>query len=164
LNMENKLYRSRKDRMLFGVCGGLGKFFGIDPTIIRIIFVLLAFTGFGILAYIVIAVVAPVEESQKTTPQSIVEENVKEIKDTSIKLGNDIRDTFSNKGKQADDVVAREQIRSRNALGIIIIVIGVICLLGVFHLFSWINWWGGIGAVALIGLGVLLIVGVRKSK
>ena len=85
--MENKLYRSRKDRMLFGVCGGLGKFFGIDSTIIRIIFVLLAFTGFGILAYIVIAVVAPLEESQKTTPQSIVEENVTEIKETATKLG-----------------------------------------------------------------------------
>ena len=164
VTMENKLYRSRKDRMLFGVCGGLGKFFGIDSTIIRIIFVLLAFTGFGILAYIVIAVVAPVEESQKTTPQSIVEENVKEIKETSIKLGNDIRDTFSNKGKESEEEVVKEQIRSRNALGIIIIVIGVICLLGVFHLFSWINWWGGIGAVALIGLGILLIVGVRKSK
>ena len=46
--MENKLYRSRKDRMILGVCGGLGKFFGIDSTIIRIVFVLLAFTGFGI--------------------------------------------------------------------------------------------------------------------
>jgi len=34
--MENKLYRSRKDRMLFGVCGGLGKFFGIDSTIIEL--------------------------------------------------------------------------------------------------------------------------------
>ena len=162
--MENKLYRSRKDRMLFGVCGGLGKFFGIDSTIIRIIFGLLAFTGFGILVYIVIAVVAPLEESQKTTPQSIVEENVTEIKETATKLGNDIRDTFSGKGKEAEGNDFKEQARRRNALGIIIIVIGVICLLGVFHIFSWINWWGGIGAVALIGLGVLLLVGVRRSK
>jgi phage shock protein C len=45
--MENKLYRSRKDRMLFGVCGGLGKFFGIDSTIMRIVFVLLGFTVLG---------------------------------------------------------------------------------------------------------------------
>jgi len=162
--MENKLYRSRKDRMLFGVCGGLGKFFGIDSTIVRIIFVLLAFTGFGILAYIVIAVVAPQEESLKTTPQSIVEENVTEIKETATKLGAEIRGTFAAKGKESEEEVAKEQVRRNNALGIIIIVIGVICLLGVFHLLSWINWWGGIGAVALIGLGVLLIVGVRKSK
>jgi len=164
VNMENKLYRSRKDRMLFGVCGGLGKFFGIDSTIIRIIFVLLAFTGFGILAYIVIAVVAPMEESQKTTPQSIVEENVSEIKETATKLGAEIRDTLAGKGKESEEEVVKEQVRRNNALGIIIIVIGIICLLGVFHLLNWINWWGGIGAVALIGLGVLLIVGVRKSK
>jgi phage shock protein PspC (stress-responsive transcriptional regulator) len=163
--MENKLYRSRKDRMLFGVCGGLGKYLGIDSTIVRIIFGILAFVGgIGIIAYIVIAVVAPLEESQKTTPQSIVEENVTEIKETATKLGNDIRDTFSGKGKEAEGKDVKEQVRRRNALGIIIIVIGVICLLGVFHIFSWINWWGGIGAVALIGLGVLLIVGVHRSK
>ncbi len=162
--MENKLYRSRKDRMLFGVCGGLGKFFGIDATIIRVIFVLLAFTGFGILAYIVIAIIAPLEESQKTTPHGIVEENVTEIKETATKLGNELRETFAGKGKESEEEAAKEQTRRNNALGIVIIVIGVICLLGVFHLFSWINWWGGIGAVALIGLGVLLIVGVRRSK
>ena len=160
--MGNKLYRSRKDRMLFGVCGGLGKFFGIDSTIIRIIFVLLAFTGFGILAYIVIAIVAPVEESQKTTPQGIVEENVSEIKETATKLGSEIRDTFVGKGKETDEG-ERVQARRRNALGIIIVVIGVICLLGALDIF-WIHWWGIIGAAVLIGLGVLLLVGVRKGK
>jgi len=161
--MEKRLYRSKTDRMLFGVCGGLGKYLGIDPTIIRVIFVLLAFTGFGILAYIVLAIIAPLEETQKTTPQGIVEENAAEIKETATKLGNEIHDTFAGKGKETDDKLAIEQTRSRNALGIIIIVIGIICLLGVFHILSWFNWWGGIGAVALIGLGILLIVGVRKK-
>src|SRR5271157_3420568 len=125
--MEKKLYRSKTDRMLFGVCGGLGKYLGIDPTIIRVIFVLLAFIGFGILAYIVIAIVAPLEESQKSTPQGIVEENVTEIKETATKLGNDIRDTFAGKGKESEDA-DKEQARRRNALGIIIVIIGVICL------------------------------------
>ena len=162
--MENKLYRSRKDRMLFGVCGGLGKFFGIDSTIVRIVFVLLAFTGFGILAYIVIAIIAPLEESHQKTPQGIIEENANEIKETANKLGNDIRNTFTSKGKESEEEAAKEQTRRNNALGIVIIVIGIICLLGVFHLLSWINWWGGIGAVALIGLGVLLIVGAGRKK
>jgi hypothetical protein len=40
----------------------------------------------------------------------------------------------------------------------------VICLLGVFNLFNWIHWWGAIGALALIGLGIVLIVGVGKNK
>jgi phage shock protein PspC (stress-responsive transcriptional regulator) len=161
--MEKKLYRSRTDRMLFGVCGGLGKYLGIDSTVIRIIFILLAFCGVGVLAYIIIAFIAPVEESQKTTTQGIVEENVTEIKETATKLGNEIRDTFSGKGKETEGDVT-EQARRRNALGIIIIVIGVICLLGAFNIFSWVNWWGGIGAVVLIGVGVLLIVGLRRSK
>ena len=162
--MENKLYRSRKDRMLFGVCGGLGKFFGIDSTIIRIVFVLLAFTGFGILAYIIIAIIAPLEESQQKTPQGIMEENAAEIKETANKLGNDLRNTFAGKGNASEEEAAKEQTRRNNALGIVIIIIGVICLLGVFNLFNWIHWWGAIGALALIGLGIVLIVGVGKNK
>jgi phage shock protein PspC (stress-responsive transcriptional regulator) len=164
--MENRLYRNRKDRMLLGVCGGLGKFFGIDPTIVRVIFVLLAFTGFGILAYIVIAIIAPLEESQKGTPQGIVEENVTEIKDTAAKLGNDIRNTFDGKRKEPgeEETAAREQTRRNSALGIIIIVIGIICLLGALNILHWINWWGAIGAIALIGLGVLLIAGMGRKK
>ncbi len=162
--MENKLYRSRKDRMLFGVCSGLGKFFGVDSTIIRIVFVLLAFTGFGILAYIVIAIIAPLEESQKSTPQDIIEENAADIKEMANKLGNDLRNTFSGKGKETKEDALKEQTRRNSALGIVIIIIGVICLLGVFNLFSWVHWWGAIGAAALIGLGIILIAGVGKKK
>lgn len=52
--MEKRLYRSRLDCKIAGVCGGLGEYFNIDPTFIRIIMVLLAFAdGFGILAYII---------------------------------------------------------------------------------------------------------------
>ena len=46
-----KLYRSRKSRMLCGVCGGIGEYFNIDPTLIRLAFVLFGCTGGGILAY-----------------------------------------------------------------------------------------------------------------
>ena len=147
--------------MLFGVCGGLGKYLGIDPTIIRVIFVLLAFCAFGILAYIVMAFIVPVEESKKTTPHGVVEENVEDIKETATKLGNEIRDTFADKSQESEEAV-KIQGRRRNALGIIIIVIGVICLLGALNIFHWINWWGTIGAVVLIALGVLLIVGLRR--
>jgi phage shock protein PspC (stress-responsive transcriptional regulator) len=149
--------------MLFGVCGGLGKYLGIDPTIIRIIFVLLAFCGAGILAYIVMAFIVPLEESKKTTPQGVVEENVEDIKETTTKLGYEIRDAFAGKGKESEEPV-KIQVRRRNALGIIIIVIGVICLLGALNIFRWFNWWGTIGALVLIALGVLLIVGLRRKQ
>ena len=55
--MEGKrLYRSRKDRMICGVCGGIAKYFNIDPTLVRLAFVLISMgAGSGVLAYIVAA-------------------------------------------------------------------------------------------------------------
>lgn len=57
-----RLYRSRTDRQLTGVCGGLGAYLGIDSTLIRIAFVILAlFGGPGLLLYIILALVVPDE-------------------------------------------------------------------------------------------------------
>ncbi len=57
--MQKKLQRSA-DKKIFGVCGGLGEYFDIDPTIIRIIF-LVALIGFGtgLLLYVILALVMP---------------------------------------------------------------------------------------------------------
>ena len=59
--MEGKrLYRSRKDRMICGVCGGIAKYFNIDPTLVRLAFVLISMgAGSGVLAYIVAAIIIP---------------------------------------------------------------------------------------------------------
>ena len=59
--MEPKrLYKSKTNRVLFGVCGGLGEYFNIDPTIFRLILVfLICWAGSGILAYIVAAIIMP---------------------------------------------------------------------------------------------------------
>ena len=55
-----KLYRSTTDKKFMGVCGGLAEYFGVDATIVRVIFVVAAFTGgIGLLAYIVMAVLVP---------------------------------------------------------------------------------------------------------
>jgi phage shock protein C len=60
-----KLYRSRSDVMLAGVCGGLAEYFGIDPTAIRLVFVLLLFAGFGgFWLYIILWVIMPLKPSQ----------------------------------------------------------------------------------------------------
>ncbi len=56
---EKRLYRSRKSRMLCGVCGGIAEFFNIDPTLVRLAFVLFGCTGSGILAYIIAAIIMP---------------------------------------------------------------------------------------------------------
>jgi len=62
-NNNKQLYRSRDDRMIGGVCAGLGEFFGIDPTIMRLFFVfgaiLFGFPGALVLIYIVMLLVVP---------------------------------------------------------------------------------------------------------
>ncbi|MCL2110471.1 PspC domain-containing protein [Microgenomates group bacterium] len=60
--LKKKLYRSNSNRMIAGVCGGIGEYFDIDPTIIRLGWVLLTFFGgSGLIAYIVCAIVIPKE-------------------------------------------------------------------------------------------------------
>ena len=62
--MEDKqLRRSKTDKMIAGICGGLGKYFGLDPTILRLVFVLLMiFAGTGLLAYLIMWLVIPYEK------------------------------------------------------------------------------------------------------
>lgn len=55
-----KLYRSEYDKMFLGVCGGLGEYFGVDATLIRLIWALLACSGTGVIAYFIAAVIIPV--------------------------------------------------------------------------------------------------------
>jgi phage shock protein PspC (stress-responsive transcriptional regulator) len=63
--MKDRLYRSRKERVLGGVCGGLAEYFDIDPIIVRILFVILGpTTGIGLLVYIVMWVAVPEEDIQ----------------------------------------------------------------------------------------------------
>ncbi len=60
---NRKLYRNRTNRMIFGVCAGLAEFFGIDPTVVRLVFVAGALLGFGsfVLIYLVMFFVVPEE-------------------------------------------------------------------------------------------------------
>ena len=75
--MKTVLYRSESDRMLGGVCGGLGDYLGVDSTFIRLFFVLLFFgSGVGVLAYLALWIVMP-EESSAFSGKSW-EENIKD--------------------------------------------------------------------------------------
>ena len=60
--MAEKLYRSRVDRKIWGVCGGLAKRFDVDPTMIRVIFVVSLLCGsLGFWVYIIMAIMVPLE-------------------------------------------------------------------------------------------------------
>ena len=62
-----RLYRSRKDRKIGGVCGGIGEYSNIDPTVVRLIAVLLLLPGGlpGLIPYIILWVVVPENPRQK---------------------------------------------------------------------------------------------------
>jgi len=57
--MARRLYRSRSDRMIAGVCGGIGEYFGVDATLIRLGWAILVVLGVGILAYILAWIIIP---------------------------------------------------------------------------------------------------------
>jgi phage shock protein C len=69
---QARLYRSRAERKLFGVCGGLGVYFGIDPTIVRILFLVAVFASFGlaVFAYVLMAIIVPEEPWVFVSPGS----------------------------------------------------------------------------------------------
>lgn len=75
---SRKIYRSNNDYILFGVCAGLADYFDIDPTLVRIIFIILAFGGgAGILIYLILALVMPIASGKN---EQVSEKNIKEEK------------------------------------------------------------------------------------
>lgn len=67
--MEKRLYRSRNDRVVSGVCAGIGHYFNLDPVLIRVIAVIMGFMSFGtlLLLYLVLALIIPLEPEQSLT-------------------------------------------------------------------------------------------------
>ena len=58
--MEKKLYKSNTNKVLDGVCGGIGEYFNIDPTLVRLAWVVFcALGGSGVLAYLIMALIIP---------------------------------------------------------------------------------------------------------
>ncbi len=69
--MRERLYRSRRVRVLGGVAGGLAKYFNLDPILIRVLFVIITILhGFGILLYIILWIVVPEEPFELAYPSN----------------------------------------------------------------------------------------------
>lgn len=67
---HKKLYRSQTDRWLLGVCGGLGEYFEIDPTLIRILFIVFALVfGGGLLLYLILWIIIPMKPPEIETSE-----------------------------------------------------------------------------------------------
>ena len=61
MNTVRRLYRSRNDRMIGGICGGLAEYFNIDPVLMRVLWVVFAVMGAGLLVYLILLLVIPEE-------------------------------------------------------------------------------------------------------
>jgi len=61
MTAKNRLYRSSKEKVIGGVCGGLAEYFGIDPIIMRLLFLVFLFAGFGLLIYIIAWIFIPIK-------------------------------------------------------------------------------------------------------
>jgi len=130
-NREKKLYRSKTDRILWGVCGGFGEYFNLEPLIFRLIFVALTLSGgAGILFYLVLAIVIPsAPETAGHTSQR--DEKLKQFVE---EVGEKVRDLAS-EIKLTD----KHKTDSRMFIGIFIFLVGLILLLHL--LFPWQFYW-----------------------
>jgi phage shock protein C len=130
-----KLYRSRANRVIAGVCGGLGEYLNIDPIIFRVVFVAMALAGgSGILIYLIGVLVIP-----ETT---VAEQVVADKNEVIIGPKNWLSDR-------------------RNVIGAIIVVIGLVALLNQISPFHWLRWdffW----PVLIVIIGAYLIFKNRK--
>jgi phage shock protein C len=148
VNTKKSLYRLPKQGQIFGVCAGLADYFEIDVTLMRVIFVVLAFATGGamILLYIILAVVLPTPEKDSAYKSSKAKssENDDYITERVQKLGQELHE---------NKVVTR----TRNYLGVGLLLLGVWLLLGqIFP--GWFNLrWDYIWPVLLILTGFLII-------
>jgi phage shock protein C len=79
MNDARRLTRSESDQMVAGVCGGLGEYLGIDPTLVRIVFVVLAvFGGSGLVLYLALWLIVPRSSRVDATPRDVVRDGVDE--------------------------------------------------------------------------------------
>ncbi|MFO8037293.1 MAG: PspC domain-containing protein [Anaerolineales bacterium] len=119
---KTKLYRSRTNRMLGGVCGGLGIYLNIDPTIVRLLFILLLFgSDFGFLLYIVLWILVP-EEGRELTGEE-----------------RGIGDRFRDMGDDIQEAVAQPHPQAGILLGAGLIIIGGILFLDQMNI-RWLTW------------------------
>jgi phage shock protein C len=91
-----RLVRSRNDRMIAGVAGGLAEVFNIDPLFVRIVLLALAFlNGFGFMLYLVLWLLVPNEDSVAVDAREQVRENVGEMQSAAESMVQRVRGMFN---------------------------------------------------------------------
>ena len=106
-----KLYRSRKDRVFAGVCGGIAEYFGIDSTIVRLItFLLIVPGGLSIWVYIALAIIIPSEPYGNVIDESYGEKfNEPDKKEKTYE--DNYRNIYENQNKKSNDDFYWEEVQ-----------------------------------------------------
>jgi phage shock protein PspC (stress-responsive transcriptional regulator) len=146
---RKKLYRDKDRGLIGGVCTGLGHYFGVETVWIKIIFLLLAFTSFGIIAYIILWIATPkaitTSEKLEMTGEPVTISNIEkkvreEFESVSNKFKNANYDEMGNQVKSGaervanglGDVIMKVLGAFAKVLGAIILVFSALSLAGIF--------------------------------
>ena len=131
--MTNELCRDKSRGMIGGVCAGLAGYFGVHPSLLRVIFVLLALAdGPGVLAYIVLWIILPEKGAASRSREGAIRENINEIRSEARGLGRELQGIFTGTG---DARVA--QTNRVIMLGGLLILAGLFYLADSLHLLGW---------------------------
>lgn len=134
---RKRLYRDPDNKVLSGVCSGLGAYFNIDPVIFRIIFALLAIGGFGtgILVYFILWIATPSadtaaeklemrgEKVDLNTIKSTIQDELNHMKGQMKNVGDDIRNFSQGRGKQVGNDIERFFVSLANGLGKVLVAV-----------------------------------------
>lgn len=147
---EKKLYRSKKDRVFFGVCGGLAEYFEIDPVIVRLLTVIISiWGGIGVVAYILGALIIPEGENEVETKKS------------SKKGQEDFGKKMETAAQQIKESVEQKSGGDKRWIGgLVLITLGLLFLIQQFVPFLD---FGKTWPLFLIILGVIVIFGGRQD-
>jgi len=154
-----RLYRSSTQKVLGGVCGGLGEYFNIDPTLVRIIYILVTVaTGIllGLALYIVLWLIVPSEASVGKSIRESMRENVDEMAQSARDIGNGVGATLRRTPEEGPRRIEPEALA-----GLILVVIGLVFLLANFDLLGWFRW-GRLWPLVIIVIGLLLLLRRRQ--
>jgi len=147
------LRRSRRDKLIFGVCGGLGDYFGVDPLLIRLAFVLISLAGgSGILAYLILAVVLPDAERTPLAGREGLRHNLQDLQATAGDLAGEMR-----AGLAAPSESLGRLTRGQQFGGLLLVGLGMIFL--IMNL-GWLSWfrWDVFWPVVLVALGASILI------
>lgn len=140
-----KLYRSEKNKVIGGVAGGLGEYLGIDPILIRILFLIsILGGGFGIFVYLVMWLLIPSKGNVGKSTEQVAQANAEEMAKAAKDFGKRMEGTANSKNAP---VIA----------GIVLIGFGILLLLWSLGFFDFFNLSRVFWPLVVIVIGLLII-------